>query len=768
MNPFSALLEAAARIAVATLIDSLWESALLALAVWAVLKYVPNINATTRYVAWSVALAACFVLPLATAIQQTTAVSASAPARTSNVTGAHAQTFGASAGGPIVPVHHRAPAAVTERGFRQPFSFPPRLHFAMPSLAADIVFILWFAAALAILLRLTFSLIKLELLKRDALPLSVGYRENMLRWASAAKGSREVRLCVSDRVDVPVAVGLFDSMILIPAHLLQTLSQAEVDQITLHELAHLRRADDWTNGLQRIVQALFFFNPAVLWIAQQLDLEREVACDDWVLSLTGDVRPYAFCLTKMAEVTVWPHRALAAPGVFVTRKSLSIRVERLLRAGRNIGPKISFGTTGAVVAALGVAFFALQSVAPSFAFMLPQDPRAPKPAIVSTPAHTSVRPAIARAPKAPAVIAPSVATRPVTAAPTAPPASAPHRAPAPKRQKQRIIEERIITIPSRHVHVREQTIHVPPVNIDIPEQRIVLPKIPGFAPASENGFSKRFTRAFDLRFSHSMHVMENRLNRFHMNPQSGLPRPAIDGRSCIACDLQGVNWKDRKLGGGHYMGADFRAANLQNVDFSGGSFTGVDFGNADLRGADFRNARLAGVDFRGAKLGGTLFEGARLTGIDVSGGALSGIEDAQARALLSRCTGCDLSRSDLSGKDLHGISIVGSDLTGSNLQNARLNGANLVASDLTRANLRGADLSGAILCASQSHPSRAPMATDGGRVSCADLQGADLHGANLRGALICDDRRAGRSCRPVDAATLRDMASANLDGTSGM
>ena len=37
----------------------------------------------------------------------------------------------------------------------------------------------------------------------------------------------------------------------------------------LHELAHLRRADDWTNGLQRIVQALYFFNPAVLYIAQQ-------------------------------------------------------------------------------------------------------------------------------------------------------------------------------------------------------------------------------------------------------------------------------------------------------------------------------------------------------------------------------------------------------------------------------------------------------------------------------------------------------------------
>ncbi|MDP9110124.1 MAG: hypothetical protein M3M96_00615, partial [Candidatus Eremiobacteraeota bacterium] len=81
MNPFSAFVETAARVAVATLLNSVWESALLALAVWAVLRYLPNINATTRYVAWSVALLACLVLPLATAIEQTSTVSTRATQR---------------------------------------------------------------------------------------------------------------------------------------------------------------------------------------------------------------------------------------------------------------------------------------------------------------------------------------------------------------------------------------------------------------------------------------------------------------------------------------------------------------------------------------------------------------------------------------------------------------------------------------------------------------------------------------------------------------
>ena len=44
-------------IVVATLFNSLWVGALLALATWALLNYLPNINATTRYAAWCIALA---------------------------------------------------------------------------------------------------------------------------------------------------------------------------------------------------------------------------------------------------------------------------------------------------------------------------------------------------------------------------------------------------------------------------------------------------------------------------------------------------------------------------------------------------------------------------------------------------------------------------------------------------------------------------------------------------------------------------------------
>ena len=356
------------RITVATLFNSLWEAALFALAVWLVLRLLPNSNATTRYAAWCIALVASIVLPLATALPQVTSVQTGVSRSVGHVITPASKAVHLSAKAPVQQTHRSAAAPAKPEVAAAPFRLPERLRFSFPSAIALAIFAAWCLASLLLLVRLAVNLWKLEALKRDALPLQVDYREQLSRWTHADKGRREVRLCTTGGLDVPVAVGLFDSMILIPQHLLERLSPEEMEQIMLHELGHLRRADDWTNGLQRVIQALFFFNPAVLFIAQQLDLEREVACDDWVLNETKNVRPYATCLTKMAEVTAWPHRALAAPGVFVTRRGLSLRVERLLRAGRDVRTSLSLGAAGTVVAALIMLFFVLQTVAPSYAF----------------------------------------------------------------------------------------------------------------------------------------------------------------------------------------------------------------------------------------------------------------------------------------------------------------------------------------------------------------------------------------------------------------
>ncbi len=494
----------------------------------------------------------------------------------------------------------------------------------------------------------------------------VEYRERLDRWSNADKGEREVRLCTCESIEVPVAVGLFDSMILIPKHLLDSLSQSEIDQIILHELAHLRRADDWTNGLQRFVQALFFFNPAVMYIAQQLDLEREVACDDWVIDQTKEVRPYAACLTKMAEATVWPHRPLAAPGVFLTRRGLSVRVERLLRSGRNARIGVSFGPAGAIAAALIVLFFLLQTVAPSFAFTLPQEVQP-----VKTVAQASA----------------PVSPHPVRAATRAAHSVVPARhIDIPARHID--VPARHIDIPARHIDVPAQHIDIPALHVNTPAQHffvharhIEIPAVP-YMPDIARGVSKAVSASVSASVSQSV------------AQAMALAAGGKGGHyNCVGCDYSGQNLSGRSFRGQRLSGADFSNADLHNADFSNSVLVGVDFSNSDLRGANFSNAKMTGCDLSNAKVDGVNFNDVSMVGCDVNARALA---PGQASALLHGCrTGCDFGSADLRGQDLRNIALTGVDLSHADLRGADLSGVKFRGVDLSNARLDGARVNGA-------------------------------------------------------------------------
>jgi hypothetical protein len=132
-----------------------------------------------------------------------------------------------------------------------------------------------------------------------------------------------------------MVIGLLRPTILIPRPLLGELSSAELEQILLHESAHIRRRDHWTNYALELAQALFFFHPAVWWIARELRLQREIACDDAVVRATGEPVPYAGCLAKLVELganpPVSPSPGVSlSPGASGDGRDLFRRVERLL------------------------------------------------------------------------------------------------------------------------------------------------------------------------------------------------------------------------------------------------------------------------------------------------------------------------------------------------------------------------------------------------------------------------------------------------------
>ncbi len=644
------MLNDAARVALAVLVNSLWQGALIALVAWGVLRIFSRANAATRYAIWALALVAMIVIPIFTSLPN---VSVEAPAHhtawmppaASSLT--HAST----------PV--QAPATHHDSTRRTPFPFGLSVpQFKIPTVFALAVFVVWGLAALVVLGRLILAIVSLEKLKRDSLPLDVAYRDQMPEWSAAIKGFRDVRICVSDAIEVPVAIGLFDAMILLPRALVASLDPEEIDQIALHELGHLRRNDDWTNALQRIACSLMFFNPAAWFVSRQLDLEREVACDDYVLRTTGAARSYAFCLTRIAEVTSWPQRGVAAPGVFITRRNISIRIERLLRSGRTIGSSIAPEIAATVAVALLLVSVLLRTMTPSVAYTLPatkdKDEMAPplivkvieQPNSVAGSATQRVRSTITKA-----EAAHLQAVKPeVPALPTMPKA-------APMQQMQKVAE-------------------LGP-----------LPNVRKIANDASRAATNAEADGMDIGTAIGSTVS---------NAVSSAVAKAVAAQGiedmCTGCDysdsdLRGHNFAHKNLNGANFEGANLRAANFDHA-----SLTGVNFESADLRDASFDHADLIGCNLESAKLTGARFDHARLTGCNVDAQNLA---PEQAREFLMSCTGCNFDGANLRGMDLHNLHIKGANLDGADLRGADLSGSTFMGVNFDSVRLDGAKLDGA-------------------------------------------------------------------------
>ncbi|HTU69222.1 MAG TPA: pentapeptide repeat-containing protein [Candidatus Baltobacteraceae bacterium] len=622
MNP--SLFDLIARGALVVLVNSLWQGIAIAGLTWLALHVFRKVNASTRYAAWTLALAAVVVIPVVTSVTHIVYERASAPAAAPVPT----QTVSTHA---AAPAHAAAPSfAPAAKTIALPSA--PRVTVNPPSIATAALFGLWVLAALALVARLVVALTRLERLKRDSLPLGLEYRDKLVQWQRLSSRDRDVRICVTDATEVPVAVGLFDAMVLLPQHLLDRLGPDEIDQISLHELAHLLRHDDWTNGFQRVITALLFFNPAVWFIARQMDVEREVACDDYVLELTGAVRSYAFCLTKMAEMTAWPHQPLAAPGVFTTRKNISIRIERLLRTGRAIGSSISPATGVAVAIGLIAGYVLARAFTPVVAFALPA-----LPAIASAPLKPLPHPAVTA--KAPRVAAEVMAS------------------PRPRKRPEVVMTTRplTVTMPATGYTVPKITITVPSVKVTVPHVRVAAADVTKGFNCSGCDFSKQSLAGKNFAgsnlsgtdFSHS----DLRGANFDGANLSGADFEDADLRnaSLVGADLsgtnldharlEGANFDDANLSGAdldprslspsqlraylpHCRGCDLERTNLSGVDLSGIHLTGVDLRHADLRGANLSNAVFNGVDFSEADLRGALTKGTQFIGCDFSGARL--------------------------------------------------------------------------------------------------------------------------------------------------
>ena len=93
----------------------------------------------------------------------------------------------------------------------------------------------------------------------------------------------------------PGVAGIRRPAILPPAAIL-ALAPEQLETILAHELAHIRRCDYLVNVVQRLVEALLFYHPAVWWASARIRQERGLCCDDAAVLACGDTLRYARAL----------------------------------------------------------------------------------------------------------------------------------------------------------------------------------------------------------------------------------------------------------------------------------------------------------------------------------------------------------------------------------------------------------------------------------------------------------------------------------------
>jgi beta-lactamase regulating signal transducer with metallopeptidase domain len=192
-------------------------------------------------------------------------------------------------------------------------------------LLGPLAFLAWLLGFGLAALRFSLGLVTTHRLRRSARRVSLVELDCGL--------THPARVGLSPEAQSPMLIGLFRPLILLPADLLSWTNADERRAMVQHELAHLERRDHYVNALQSLLGAVFFFHPMVRFACRQMILERELACDDRVVSLGAEAVTYAESILKVAERNIVP-RGLHQPAFFSTKQFLERRLTMILNPDR--------------------------------------------------------------------------------------------------------------------------------------------------------------------------------------------------------------------------------------------------------------------------------------------------------------------------------------------------------------------------------------------------------------------------------------------------
>lgn len=152
--------------------------------------------------------------------------------------------------------------------------------------------------------------------------------QNIFDQMVAETGQRQIRLCVSDRIPVPMCCGLRRPTVVMPAPLIAQADVKILRWVFAHELTHLARRDTWSTWFMGLAQSLYFYLPLFWWVRRQVRLCQEYIADAAAAKQGPWADDYAQFLVSLAQCPAAP---MGATGVLGNTSDLYRRVTMLLK-----------------------------------------------------------------------------------------------------------------------------------------------------------------------------------------------------------------------------------------------------------------------------------------------------------------------------------------------------------------------------------------------------------------------------------------------------
>ena len=408
-----------------TLIHFCWQAATIAVAYRGLSLLAANRTSNTRYLLALGALAIMAAASVATFAFEMRA-GASSITVPGTVNGLEANTFSPVTTPLYGATQSSAPAATAAQA-RAAIN-PSIISLPVPPISA-LRFIdgLWLLGVLTLSLRGLGGWWLIQRLRTSATVEASATVQASFRRISASLGlRREVLLRISSAIAGPVTVGALRALVLLPLSAATSLGPDELEVVLAHELAHVRRADFFWNLLQTVAETLFFFHPAVWWLAGRIRHERELCCDDLALTVCPNPVVYANALFQLEQQRSRQLNLAMALDGHQPPSTLRMRIARILGE-----PQATSANRGllSLAAAASVLVVLLLPVPQVLASLTPAPQ--PIPTALIAPAPTPTPRSVVAQPRSSAVSVAVLNVHSIDASPTAsqmPPAASPEPA----------------------------------------------------------------------------------------------------------------------------------------------------------------------------------------------------------------------------------------------------------------------------------------------------------------------------------------------------